>query len=281
MLVEALPYITRYAGKIIVVKYGGAAMLDDRLKEAVTQDITLMRAVGFRPVLVHGGGPEISDLMRRLGKQPEFVGGLRVTDRETVELAEMVLVGKVNTSIVALINRQGGRAVGLSGKDARLIVASKRFGAEIDLGFVGDVEQINPELLLTLSEAGYIPVVSSVGAGLDGESYNINADHVAGAIAAAITASKLIVLTDVIGVLQDPSDPSSLLSEVGVTQARELIRTGVADRGMIPKLEACITAVGAGVERAHIIDGRVPHAVVMEVLTNRGVGTMIVPDNSP
>jgi len=281
VLVEALPYITRYAGKIIVVKYGGAAMLDDRLKEAVTQDITLMRAVGFRPVLVHGGGPEISDLMRRLGKQPEFVGGLRVTDRETVELAEMVLVGKVNTSIVALINRQGGRAVGLSGKDARLIVASKRFGAEIDLGFVGDVEQINPELLLTLSEAGYIPVVSSVGAGLDGESYNINADHVAGAIAAAITASKLIVLTDVIGVLQDPSDPSSLLSEVGVTQARELIRTGVADRGMIPKLEACITAVGAGVERAHIIDGRVPHAVVMEVLTNRGVGTMIVPDNSP
>ena len=276
VLVQALPYITRYAGKTIVVKYGGNAMLDNDLKAAVTQDIVLMRAVGFRPILVHGGGPEISELMRRVGKQPEFVGGLRVTDEDTVDLVEMVLVGKVNTSIVALINRQGGKAVGLSGKDARLIVASKRHDASIDLGYVGDVEQINGGVLDSLAEAGYIPVVSSVGADLDGQSLNINADSVAGEIAAAVGATKLIMLTDVAGVLANSKDPESLLSEVSVDQARELIRTGVADRGMIPKLEACITAVEAGVDRAHIIDGRVPHSVLMEVLTDHGVGTMVM-----
>ncbi|MDQ2732274.1 MAG: acetylglutamate kinase [Armatimonadota bacterium] len=281
VLIEALPYITRYSGKTIVVKYGGNAMLDTALKAAVTQDIVLMRAVGFRPILVHGGGPEISELMRRVGKQPQFVDGLRVTDRETVELVEMVLVGKVNTSIVSLINQQGGRAVGLSGKDARLIVAAKREEESgVDLGFVGEVQQVNAEVLTTLSEDGYIPVVSSVGAGLDGESYNINADHVAGEIAAALNASKLIMLTDVAGVMRDPHDPSSLLSEIDLNEARRLIETGVAERGMIPKVEACITAVEAGVARAHIIDGRIPHSVLMEVFTDHGVGTMVVPNRS-
>ena len=275
VLSEALPYITRYAGKTIVVKYGGNAMLDEELKRAVTQDIVLMRAVGFRPVLVHGGGPEISDLMQRVGKQPEFVGGLRVTDRDTVDLVEMVLVGKVNTGIVSMINQQGGRAVGLSGKDARLIVASKRVGTSVDLGFVGEVRQINADVVNTLSEAGYIPVISSVGAGDDGQSYNINADHVAGSIAASLHATKLIMLTDVSGVLADPSDPSSLLSEISVERSRDLIRSGAADRGMIPKLEACNTAVTAGVGRAHIIDGRVPHSVLMEIFTDHGIGTMI------
>lgn len=279
-LIEALPYITRYAGKTIVVKYGGNAMLDNHLKAAVTQDIVLMRAVGICPVLVHGGGPEISELMTRVGKQPEFVGGLRVTDRETVELAEMVLVGKVNTSIVALINQQGGQAVGLSGKDARLIVAEKRANKAVDLGFVGDVQQINPAVIENLVSGGYIPVISSVGAGDDGESYNINADHVAGEIAAALRATKLIALTDVTGVLENPKDPSTLLSEIGVEKARELIRTGVADRGMIPKLESCITAVEGGVERAHIIDGRIPHAVLIEMFTDAGIGTMVRSDVS-
>jgi len=278
VLVTALPYITRYAGKTIVVKYGGNAMLDTSLKAAVTQDIVLLRAVGFRPILVHGGGPEISELMRRVGKQPEFVGGLRVTDRETVELVEMVLVGKVNTSIVSLINQQGGLAVGVSGKDAQLIVAEKREGAAVDLGFVGDVQKINPQLLLSLCDAGYIPVVSSVGAGLDGESYNINADHVAGEIAAAVGATKLIVLTDVAGVFSNPKDSGTLLPEVSVSQAKSLIADGVADRGMIPKLEACIRAVEGGVQRSHIIDGRVPHSVIMEVFTDSGVGTMVLPD---
>ncbi|MCA1596685.1 MAG: acetylglutamate kinase [Chloroflexi bacterium] len=274
-MVEALPYITRYAGKTIVVKYGGNAMLNEELKAAVTQDIVLMRTVGFCPVLVHGGGPEITDLMLRLGKQPEFIGGRRVTDQETVEIAEMVLVGKVNTSIVSLLNRQGGKAVGLSGKDAQLIRAARRDAGGVDLGFVGDVQQINPELLMSLAESGYIPVVSSVGEGDDGASYNINADNVAGEIAAEVKATKLIILTDVAGVLADPKDPGSLLGEINVEQARNLIATGAADRGMIPKIEACIRAVEAGVERAHIIDGRVPHAVLMEVLTDHGVGTMV------
>ena len=280
VLTEALPYITHYAGKTIVVKYGGNAMLDNDLKAAVTLDIVLMQAVGFRPILVHGGGPEISDLMRRVGKRPEFVGGLRVTDEETVELVEMVLVGKVNTGIVTLLNQQGGRAVGLSGKDARLIVASKRDTGGVDLGFVGEVQQLNTQILDSLSRDGYIPVVSSVGADLEGQSYNINADHVAGEIAAALGATKLIMLTDVSGVRSDPEDPASVLSEIDVTTARRLIETGVADRGMIPKLEACITAIEGGVDRAHIIDGRIPHSVLMEVFTDHGVGTMVVGDRA-
>ncbi|BCW97680.1 MAG: acetylglutamate kinase [Armatimonadota bacterium] len=274
ILVEALPYIRRYYGKTIVIKYGGAAMVDDRLKEGVCQDVVLMHYVGMRPVLVHGGGPEVSEVMRRLGKEPSFVNGLRVTDAETMEIVEMVLAGKTNKSIVGAINRQGGQAVGLSGRDADLIVAYKA-EAEVDLGFVGRVRQVNPGILETLAAGGYIPVISTVACGPDGESYNVNADSVAGEMAARLKAEKLILMTDVPGILQDVQDPDSLISAMSADEAMEMVRSGRASRGMIPKIEACVAAVRGGVERAHIIDGRRPRALLMEIFTDTGIGTMI------
>jgi len=274
ILVEALPYIRRYYGKTIVIKYGGAAMVDDRLKEGVCQDVVLMHYVGMRPVLVHGGGPEVSEVMRRLGKEPAFVNGLRVTDAETMEIVEMVLAGKTNKSIVGAINRQGGQAVGLSGRDADLIVAEKA-RAEVDLGFVGRVRQVNPGILETLAAGGYIPVISTVACGPDGESYNVNADSVAGEMAARLGAEKLILMTDVPGILRDVQDPDSLISAMTAVEAMEMVRSGSASRGMIPKIEACVAAVRGGVERAHIIDGRRPRALLMEIFTDTGIGTMI------
>jgi acetylglutamate kinase len=274
ILVEALPYIRRYYGKTIVIKYGGAAMVDDRLKEGVCQDVVLMHYVGMRPVLVHGGGPEVSEVMRRLGKEPAFVNGLRVTDAETMEIVEMVLAGKTNKSIVGAINRQGGQAVGLSGRDADLIVAEKA-RAEVDLGFVGRVRQVNPGILETLAAGGYIPVISTVACGPDGESYNVNADSVAGEMAARLGAEKLILMTDVPGILRDVQDPDSLISAMTAGEAMEMVRSGSASRGMIPKIEACVAAVRGGVERAHIIDGRRPRALLMEIFTDTGIGTMI------
>ncbi|MEJ5297510.1 MAG: acetylglutamate kinase [Armatimonadota bacterium] len=274
ILVEALPYIRRYYGKTIVIKYGGAAMVDERLKEGVCQDVVLMHYVGMRPVLVHGGGPEVSEVMRRLGKEPSFVNGLRVTDAETMEIVEMVLAGKTNKSIVGAINRQGGQAVGLSGRDADLIVADKA-QAEVDLGFVGQVRQVNPGILETLAAGGYIPVISTVACGPDGESYNVNADSVAGEMAARLKAEKLILMTDVPGILQDVHDPDSLISAMSADEAMEMVRSGRASRGMIPKIEACVAAVRGGVERAHIIDGRRPRALLMEIFTDTGIGTMI------
>jgi acetylglutamate kinase len=274
ILVEALPYIRRYYGKTIVIKYGGAAMVDERLKEGVCQDVVLMHYVGMRPVLVHGGGPEVSEVMRRLGKEPSFVNGLRVTDAETMEIVEMVLAGKTNKSIVGAINRQGGQAVGLSGRDADLIVADKA-QAEVDLGFVGRVRQVNPGILETLAAGGYIPVISTVACGPDGESYNVNADSVAGEMAARLKAEKLILMTDVPGILQDVEDPDSLISAMSADEAMEMVRSGRASRGMIPKIEACVAAVRGGVERAHIIDGRRPRALLMEMFTDTGIGTMI------
>ncbi|MGQ9808572.1 MAG: acetylglutamate kinase [Armatimonadota bacterium] len=274
ILVEALPYIRRYYGKTIVIKYGGAAMVDERLKEGVCQDVVLMHYVGMRPVLVHGGGPEVSEVMRRLGKEPSFVNGLRVTDAETMEIVEMVLAGKTNKSIVGAINRQGGQAVGLSGRDADLIVADKA-QAEVDLGFVGRVRQVNPGILETLAAGGYIPVISTVACGPDGESYNVNADSVAGEMAARLKAEKLILMTDVPGILQDVEDPDSLISAMSADEAMEMVRSGSASRGMIPKIEACVAAVRGGVERAHIIDGRRPRALLMEIFTDTGIGTMI------
>jgi acetylglutamate kinase len=274
ILVEALPYIRRYYGKTIVIKYGGAAMVDERLKEGVCQDVVLMHYVGMRPVLVHGGGPEVSEVMRRLGKEPSFVNGLRVTDAETMEIVEMVLAGKTNKSIVGAINRQGGQAVGLSGRDADLIVADKA-QAEVDLGFVGRVRQVNPGILETLAAGGYIPVISTVACGPDGESYNVNADSVAGEMAARLKAEKLILMTDVPGILQDVEDPDSLISAMSADEAMEMVRSGRASRGMIPKIEACVAAVRGGVERAHIIDGRRPRALLMEIFTDTGIGTMI------
>lgn len=274
VLIQALPYIKQYAGKTIVVKYGGNAMIDETLKSAVMQDIVLMRYVGLNPILVHGGGPEISEAMQRLGKTPEFVGGLRVTDAETMEIVEMVLTGKTNKGIVSHLNQQGGQAVGVSGKDGNLIQA-ERETTKGDIGFVGRVTQINPALIHTLTDAGYIPVISSVAIGSEGESYNVNADTVAGALAAALQASKLIVMTDVNGIYQDFSDKDSLISEMTAKDARQLITDGTVDKGMIPKIEACVSALAGGVERAHIIDGRTLHALLIEVFTDQGVGTMI------
>jgi len=277
VLVQALPYMQRYSGKTFVVKYGGAAMVDERLKAQVMQDIVLLRTVGIKPVVVHGGGKEVSEVMQRMGLQPRFAGGLRVTDAETMEIVEMVLAGTTNKGIVSLIHRAGGKAVGLSGKDGNLLVARKLTPGGNDIGYVGEVTQVNAEVIEVLAAAGYIPVISSVAIGEDGESYNVNADHAAGAIAAALCAEKLIVLTDVPGVLANLNDPTSLISEMSVAQAEELLRNGKAESGMAPKLEACITALRSGVQRAHIIDGRQPHAILMEVFTDHGVGTMIKP----
>ena len=275
VLTEALPYFREFYGKTVVVKYGGNAMVDDRLKEQVMQDIALMHYVGIRPILVHGGGPEISALMKQMGHEPTFVGGLRVTDAATMEIVEMALTGKTNKGIVALLNRQGAKAVGLSGKDANLIVARKLESEQGDLGCVGEISQVNTEVLHLLADQGYVPVISSVAIGEDGESYNVNADHAAGAIAAEVNAAKLIMLTDVEGLYRDFSDKSTLISEMGIEEARGMIATGAAEKGMIPKLEACITAIEGGVGRAHLIDGRQPHAILIEVFTDSGIGTMI------
>ncbi|MBC8142936.1 MAG: acetylglutamate kinase [Armatimonadetes bacterium] len=282
ILTQALPYIRAFHGKTIVIKYGGNAMIDEDLKRAVVRDVLLMRYVGINPILVHGGGPEVSDAMRRMGKEPEFVGGLRVTDAETMEIVEMVLTGKTNKNIVALLNAEGGQefgsglAVGLSGKDANLLQAVQETGRG-DIGFVGRINKTNPAILHTLAGAGYIPVVSSVAIGADGQSYNVNADTAAAAIAVAVGAAKLILLTDVEGLYRDFADKDSLISEITAAEARELLATGTLEAGMIPKLEACAEAVEDGVPRAHIIDGRRAHSLLIEVFTESGIGTMVVP----
>ncbi|MCW5933732.1 MAG: acetylglutamate kinase [Fimbriimonadia bacterium] len=274
VLVQALPYIQRWRQKTIVIKYGGAAMVDDALALQVMQDIVLMHFVGLRPILVHGGGPEISEAMKRLGKQPTFVQGMRVTDQETMEIVEMVLTGKTNKRLVSAIHQQGGRAVGLSGKDGNLLQAQK-LESEHDLGFVGEVKQVNPEIIHSMLEGGYIPVISTVGVGSAGESFNLNADHAAAAIAVALQAAKLILMTDVPGVLSDPDQPSSLLSEMNRQQAQTMLDSGRAAGGMVPKLQACLTALEGDVERAHILDGRLPHALLIEIFTDAGIGTML------
>ena len=275
-LIQALPYIREFSGKTLVIKYGGNAMIDEELKRAVMSDLVLMRYVGIRPVLVHGGGPEVSDAMRRMGKEPAFVDGLRVTDAETMEIVEMVLAGKTNKSIVAHLNGAGGKAVGLSGKDANLLVAVKETERG-DIGFVGRIRQVNPEIVNTLLDAGYIPVISSVAIGAegDGATYNINADTAAGALAVALGSPKLILMTDVEGLYRDFSDKTSLISEISTHDAREMMGSGAIDKGMIPKLEACVEAVEDGVTRAHILDGRRPHSLLIEVFTDAGIGTMI------
>ncbi len=280
-LIEALPYIRQFYGKTFVIKYGGNAMVDEELKQSVVQDIVLLRYVGIVPIVVHGGGPEITELMQRLGKEPKFVRGLRVTDAETAEIAEMVLAGKINKELVDLLNRSGGLAVGLNGKDANLLRATKippeRTGG-VDIGFVGEVDEVNPAILHLLSGAGYIPVVSSTSADEEGNTLNLNADHVAGKIAAALQCTKLIFLTDVNGIYRNPKDPSTLISVLKASEAKELLKSGVIDKGMIPKVEACLEALAAGVPQTHIINGSIPHALLMEVFTAKGIGTMIVPD---
>jgi acetylglutamate kinase len=278
VLLEALPYIREFTGKTVVIKYGGNAMEKADLKEQFALDVILLRLVGINPVIVHGGGPQIGALMKRLGKEPEFVGGMRVTDAETVEIVEMVLVGKINKEIVGLINHRGGRAVGLSGKDGNLLLSHRRShrlpsGEEIDIGLVGEVETVNPEPIRLLEERGFIPVIAPVGVGRGGETYNINADLVAGDVAAALCAEKLIHLTDVDGI---KDAQSKLVSHLSRAEAERLIGEGVIDGGMLPKVESSLRALKGGTAKAHIIDGRVPHAILLELFTREGVGTEIV-----
>lgn len=285
ILIEALPYIQTFAGKTIVIKYGGAAMENDALKHSVMQDVVLMKYIGMNPVVVHGGGNQISDWMRRVGKEAEFVQGLRVTDAETVEIAEMVLAGVINKEIVSLINLHGGKAVGLCGKDANLIRVQKYCpqvvdesgkSTSVDIGFVGEIVGVKPDLLFTLDQEGYIPVLAPNGVGDDDCTYNVNADTMAGEIAAALSAEKLILLTDQRGILQDLNDESSLMSRIRTTEIEELIDDEVIGSGMLPKVEACVTALKGGVWKTHIIDGRINHAILLEVFTQSGIGTEIV-----
>jgi acetylglutamate kinase len=282
LLVEALPYIREFSGNVVVIKYGGnalAASVGDSHDHAAVgtlatfaQDIVLLRSVGILPVVVHGGGPQIGEMMRRLGKEVEFRDGLRVTDAETLDIARMVLVGKVNREIVSAINVHAPLAVGLSGEDAHLITAEQR---SVQLGYVGDILRVDPTMVTSLLSQGLIPVVATVGIGAEGQAYNINADTAAGAIAAALSADKLVYLTDVPGVQADRSDPGSLIGQIDAADIDRLIKEGVVDGGMIPKVEAAAHAVREGVRRAHILDGRVPHALLVELFTDTGVGTMV------
>ena len=272
ILAEALPYIREFSGKTVVVKYGGHAMEDPALADLFAQDVVLMRLVGMNPVVVHGGGPQISDLMRRLGKEPEFIEGLRVTDAETVDIARMALVGTVNREIVASVNRHGSLAVGLSGEDAGLIRVDPR---EERFGFVGDVRHIDPSILERLIREELIPVIATMGVDDAGQHYNVNADMVAGAIAAALDAEKLVYLTGVSGLYRDFSDTSSLVSRIDVSGLQTLIDSGALADGMIPKVQSCMDALRGGVRRAHILDGRIPHALLLEFFTREGIGTMV------
>ena len=285
ILVEALPYIQKFAGKTVVIKYGGHAMVDPALKESVMLDVLLLQSVGIRPVLVHGGGPEINAMLKKVGKESQFVRGLRVTDAETMEIAAMVLVGKLNTEIVSLLNRFGGRAVGLSGKDGSLLQAVKKpmqvtnsdgVIEEIDLGYVGEIERVSPGIVESLFNQGYIPVISPVAGGEGGETYNINADTAAGEIAKALHADKLLLLTDVSGVLRDIKDPDSLISVIQRRDVPELNVQGVFSGGMLPKVEGAIEALDGGVGSVHILDGRLPHAILLELFTDGGIGTMFI-----
>lgn len=284
VLVEILPYVKRFAGKTVVIKYGGNAMINEDIKRSVIQDIILMKYIGLRPVVVHGGGPEITALLKQMGKQSQFVSGLRVTDAETMAAAEMVLIGKINSELVGLLNRSGAKAVGLNGKDADLIIARKHLAKvhegggvkEVDIGFVGDVAKINTDIIWTLLNNGYIPVIAPIGIGAAGESYNINADYVAGEIAGALAAEKLMLLTDVEGIYRDYHDKSTFISTLSFADAKKMIADGAIEGGMIPKVEACIRALSGQAGKAHVIDGRQPHSLLLEVFTDTGIGTEIV-----
>lgn len=284
ILIEALPYIKKFHGKTVVVKYGGNAMVNEELKHAVISDIVLMRLVGMRPVLVHGGGPDINKMLKRLEIESKFINGLRYTDSDTINVVEMVLVGKVNSSIVSEINQAGGSAVGLSGKDANLLIADKKTTVlksthgkeeECDLGYVGEIKEVNIDLVNYLLDEGYIPVISPVAIGPDGESFNVNADIVAGKVAAALEAEKLVLLTDVEGLYADYEDKSTLISRLHIDEIDELVERGIISGGFLPKIFCCVDALRNGVERTHILDGRVKHSILLEIFTNKGIGTMV------
>ena len=276
ILVEALPYIKKYYNKIIVVKYGGNAMINDDLKEAVMGDIVLLSLIGIKVVLVHGGGPEITEMLGKIGKKSEFVDGLRVTDQESVDIVQMVLAGKINKNLVNLLQNKGGKAIGLCGIDGHMIEATKK---DPRLGFVGEITDVNVEPILDVLEKGYIPVVSTVGYDLEGNTYNINADTAAARIAGQLQCESLISMTDIDGILRDKSDPTTLISKINVSDAPQLIREGVISGGMIPKVNCCIEAIRRGVGKVFIIDGRIPHAILIETLTDEGIGTMFVSGN--
>lgn len=287
VLVEALPYIKEFYGKTVIIKYGGHAMSSPELKKAVMQDVTLMKFVGMNPVVVHGGGPEISSMLDRLGISTSFVKGLRVTDAETMKVVEMVLVGTVNKEIVSLINSCGGSALGISGKDGKLITAARKTvlhkdaqgqETEFDLGFVGDVKSINPTIIHSVIEQGYIPVIAPIGADESGSSYNINADYVASELAVALKADKFVLLTDVEGIYADPENKSEIISSLKLSEIPQLVDKGVIAGGMLPKIECCARALNAGVEKAHIIDGRLAHSILLEIFTRKGIGTEVVKD---
>lgn len=285
ILVEALPYIQEFYGKTIVIKYGGNAMINEDLKQKVMEDVSLLKYVGMRPVIVHGGGPDITQFLKKVGKQSAFVSGLRVTDEETVEIAEMVLDGKVNSDIVNMLNHRGVKAVGLSGKDAGLIKAQKKLATvydeagqkeNVDIGYVGQVASIDTSILDTLLDNDYIPVIAPIGVGEDGESYNINADYVAAEIAGALQAEKLLLLTDTEGVYKDFADKDTFISTLTVAEAKAYIKSGIISGGMIPKIEACLKSIESGTNKVHIIDGRQPHSIILELLTSSGIGTQVI-----
>lgn len=277
VLIEALPYIQRFNRKIIVVKYGGSAMVDEELKKNVIQDVTLLKLVGFKPIIVHGGGKEISKWVGKVGMKPEFVNGLRKTDAATMEIAEMVL-GKVNKSLVQMVESLGVNAIGISGKDGGLLKVDKKLSNGQDIGFVGDVKEVNPKILYDLLEKDFLPIVCPVGMDDEFNTYNINADDAACAIARAVKAEKLAFLTDIEGVYKDPEDKDTLISELPVSDARKLIEDGYIGGGMLPKLNNCIDAIENGVSRVHILDGRIAHCLLLEIFTNRGIGTAILGD---
>lgn len=278
VLIEALPYIQRFNRKVIVVKYGGSAMVDEDLKRRVIQDVTLLKLVGFKPIIVHGGGKDISRMVGRVGMEPRFVNGLRVTDADTMEIAEMVL-GKVNKGLVQLVESLGVRAIGISGKDGAMLKVEKKYANGEDIGYVGNITEVNAQILWDLLEKDFLPIICPIGLDDDYNTYNINADDAACAIAQAMEAEKLAFLTDIEGVYKDPQDPESLISELTVSEAQELMKDGYIGGGMLPKLQNCIDAIESGVSRVHILDGRIPHCLLLEIFTNKGIGTAILKDD--
>ena len=277
VLVEALPYIQKFNRKVIVVKYGGSAMVDENLKKSVISDVTLLKLVGFKPIIVHGGGKEISKWVGKVGKEPQFINGLRVTDEETMEIAEMVL-GRVNKSLVSMVESLGVKAIGISGKDGGLLKVKKKYSDGKDIGYVGEISEVDPQILFDMMEKDFLPIICPVGLDDEFNTYNINADDAACAVARAVGANKLAFLTDIEGLYRDFNDKSSLISEIKVSEAKELIEGGTIGGGMLPKLSNCIDAIEAGVSRVHIIDGRIPHSILMEIFSDRGVGTAILGD---
>ncbi|MDK2805835.1 acetylglutamate kinase [Thermoanaerobacterium thermosaccharolyticum] len=274
ILIEALPYIKKFSGATVVIKYGGNAMIDCKIKKMVMQDVVLLKFVGLNPVIVHGGGPDINKMLESLNIESKFINGLRVTDEKTMEVVEMVLTGKINKEIVSMLNEIGGKAIGISGKDGKLLVAEKDT-TNGDIGYVGKIEEVNIDVIKMMLDKGYIPVIAPCAVGKDGKTYNVNADTAAGKIAEALKAEKFILLTDVEGILSDVNDKSSVISRIDLDTAKELLTTGQITGGMIPKLKCCIQAVENGVKRAHIIDGRLTHSLLLEIFTDEGIGTMI------